>query len=346
MKPLTFLVITLIAAANAVAAPIDFSREILPILSENCFQCHGPDAAQRKGDLRLDTKTDALRTANPVIVPGKSGDSELIVRVLSSDPNEVMPPPKSNRKLTAAQIELLKNWVDQGAAWGKHWAYETPKRPPIPVVQNKSWARNEVDRFILAKLETEKLSPSPEADRVTLIRRLSLDLLGLPPTPGEVDRFVSDTSPTAYTELVERLLASPHFGERWGRHWLDAARYADSDGYEKDKSRQVWFYRDYVIGALNRDLPYNQIVIEQLAGDLLPDATQDQIVATGFLRNSMINEEGGVDPEQFRMDAMFDRMDAVGKSVLGLTIQCAQCHTHKFDPIQHEEYYRIFAYLN
>ena len=206
--------------------------------------------------------------------------------------------------------------------------------------------RNDIDRFVLARLDKEGLAPSPEADRTTLIRRLSLDLIGLPPTPEEVDAFLNDIAPDAYEKVVDRLLASPHYGERWGRHWLDAARYADSDGYEKDKPRFVWFYRDWVVNALNRDLPYDRFIVEQLAGDLLPNATQDQIVATGYLRNSMINEEGGVDPEQFRMDAMIDRMDAVGKGILGLTIQCAQCHDHKFDPLTQKEYYRLFAFLN
>jgi hypothetical protein len=214
------------------------------------------------------------------------------------------------------------------------------------MVTNKSWPRNAVDQFILARLEKEGLKPSPEADRITLLRRLCLDLIGLPPTPREVDDYLADAGPSAYERVVERLLASPHYGERWGRHWLDAARYADSDGYEKDMSRQIYFYRDWVVSALNRDLPYDQFIIEQLAGDLLPNPTQDQFVATGFLRNSMLNEEGGIDPEQFRMDAMFDRMDAVGKSILGLTIQCCQCHKHKYDPMSQEEYYRLFAYLN
>jgi len=226
------------------------------------------------------------------------------------------------------------------------WAYHAPKRPDLPVVKDKDWDRNEIDLFIFARLEQEGLKPSPEADRVTLIRRLSLDLIGLPPTPEEVDAFVADKSGDAYEKLVERMLTSPHYGERWGRHWLDAARYADSDGFEKDKSRQVWFYRDWVINALNKDLPFNQFIIEQIAGDLLEKPTQDQIVATGFLRNSMINEEGGIDPEQFRMEAMFDRMDAIGKGVLGLTIQCCQCHNHKFDAFKQVEYYRMFAFLN
>jgi hypothetical protein len=236
--------------------------------------------------------------------------------------------------------------ADQARKIPKDWAYHPPKRPQLPEVKSKEWDRNEIDLFILARLEQEGLKPSAEADRVTLIRRLSLDLIGLPPTPEEVDAFVADKSGDEYEKLVERLLSSPHYGERWGRHWLDAARYADSDGFEKDKSRQVWFYRDWVINALNRDLPFNQFIIEQIAGDLLEKPTQDQIVATGFLRNSMINEEGGIDPEQFRMEAMFDRMDAIGKGVLGLTIQCCQCHSHKFDPIKQVEYYRMFSFLN
>src|SRR5437763_11621605 len=227
-----------------------------------------------------------------------------------------------------------------------HWAWIAPRRSPLPQVNDTAWPKNVIDHFILARLDREGLKPSPEADRITLLRRLSLDLTGLPPTPEEVAAFVKDKSKEAYEKQVERLLASPHYGERWGRHWLDAARYADSDGYEKDKPRQVWFYRDWLIKALNRDMPYDQFIIEQVAGDLLPNATQDQIVATGFLRNSMINEEGGVDPEQFRMEAMFDRMDAIGKAVLGVTIQCAQCHDHKFDPLKQEEYYRMFAFVN
>jgi hypothetical protein len=227
-----------------------------------------------------------------------------------------------------------------------HWAFRAPVRPPLPAVQDPTWPRNDIDRFVLARLEREGLKPSPEADRVTLIRRLSLDLTGLPPTPDEVDAFLADRSPDAYGRLADRLLASPHYGEKWARHWLDAARYADSDGFEKDKSRQVWFYRDWVIKAFNRDLPYNEFIVEQIAGDLLPHATQDQRVATGYLRNSMLNEEGGIDPEQFRMEAMFDRMDAIGKGILGLTIQCGQCHSHKFDPLTQREYYRMFAFLN
>lgn len=229
---------------------------------------------------------------------------------------------------------------------GGHWAFQAPVRPPLPAVKSTRWPRNPIDYFILARLEAEGLSPAPEADKVTLLRRLSLDLIGLPPTVEQVDAFLADPRPDAYERQVERLLNSPHYGEKWGRYWLDGARYADSDGFEKDKQRWVWFYRDWVVNALNRDLPYDQFIIEQIAGDLLLQPTQDQLVATGFLRNSMLNEEGGIDPEQFRMEAMFDRLDAIGKSILGLTIQCAQCHDHKYDPLTQEEYYRMFAFLN
>jgi hypothetical protein len=282
--------------------------------------------------------------------------------------------PQGQKKLTATQIKLLRAWVDagvartsggaaigagtpsraallgrketQGKAAADHWAFRAPVRPLLPSVRNHAWVRNAIDYFVLARLEKEGLSPALEADRVTLIRRLSLDLTGLPPTIQEVEAFLADRSEHAYENLVERLLASPHYGERWARLWLDAARYADSDGFEKDMLRWIFFFRDWVIDAFNRDEPYDRFIIEQLAGDLLPNPTQDQLVATGFLRNSMLNEEGGIDPEQFRMDAMFDRMDALGKSVLGLTVQCCQCHEHKYDPMTQQEYYRLFAFLN
>jgi len=241
---------------------------------------------------------------------------------------------------------LAARAAENKSAQRTHWGFIAPVRPAVPQVDDHGWARNPIDHFILSKLKAEGLQPSPQADKVTLIRRLYLDLLGLPPAIDEVDRFVKDDSPDAYDKLVEKLLASPHYGERWGRHWLDAARYADTDGFEKDKLREIWAYRDWVINAFNRDLPYDQFIIQQIAGDELPHPTQSNIIATGFLRNSMLNEEGGVDPEQFRMDAMFDRMDCIGKSILGLTIQCAQCHNHKYDPLTQEEYYRLFAFLN
>lgn len=338
------------------AAAVEFARDIQPLFRERCGKCHG--AGKQESGLRLDQRDAALKggTGGVAIVPGKPDDSELLRRILSTDESERMPP--HGARLDDKQIGLIRQWIQSGANWPadasgpakpdprQHWAFQPPTSAAPPVVSNTGWPKNDLDRFILARLEQEGLAPSPEADRMTIIRRLYVDLIGLPPTIAEVDSFQNDPSPEAYTKLVEHLLASPHYGERWGRHWLDAARYADSDGYEKDKSRQVWFYRDWVVNAFNRDLPYDQFVIEQLAGDLLPNARQDQIVATGFLRNSMLNEEGAIDPEQFRMEAMFDRMDAVGKSILGLTIQCAQCHTHKFDPLTQEEYYRLFAYLN
>ena len=290
-----------------------------------------------------------------VILPGQASTSSLYQRVAGLGEQARMP--MGGKALPAEQVDVLRRWIEQGALWPdaasaaasaiqKHWAFVAPVRGPLPAVKNIAWARTPIDRFILAKLEQEQLKPSAIAGKTTLLRRLSLDLTGLPPAIDEIDAFLKDASPRAYEKQVDRLLASPHYGERWGRHWLDAARYADSDGFEKDKQRSVWFYRDWVINALNRDLPYNRFLIEQLAGDLLPNATQEQKVATGFLRNSMINEEGGVDPEQFRMESMFDRMEAIGKGMLGVTIQCAQCHNHKFDPITQEEYYKIFAFLN
>ena len=332
----------------------DFVREIQPIFESRCYDCHGPK--KHEAGLRLDQKPDALRggESGPAILPGKSADS-LLVQAVAGLRDDLKRMPKKGDPLTTEQISLLRAWIDQGADWPesgpvkdprRHWAFHAPLRPPLPATQLAHWARTPVDAFILARLEKEHLPPAPEADKITLLRRLSLDLIGLPPSLEEVDAFLADASPDAYERQVERLLKSPHYGERWGRHWLDAARYADSDGFEKDKSRQVWFYRDYVIQSFNRDLPYDQFIIEQLAGDLLPNARQDQIVATGFLRNSMVNEEGAIDPEQFRMEAMFDRMDAIGKSILGVTIQCAQCHSHKFDPLTQEEYYRMFAFLN
>jgi hypothetical protein len=291
----------------------------------------------------------------PAIDPGKSAHSELIRRVASPDPEVRMPP--VGEPLSPGEVGILRRWIDQGASWPDaspgpgttsrgHWAFRPPVRPPVPPVKTAGWARNPIDRFILARLEAEGLAPSPESDQATLVRRLNLDLIGLPPSIEQVDAFRADTTGDPVPPAIDRLLASPHYGERWGRHWLDAARYADSDGYEKDKSRIAWSYRDWVVRALNRDLPYDRFIIEQLAGDELPSASQDQKIATGFLRNSMINEEGGVDPEQFRMEAMFDRIDCIGKSILGLTIQCAQCHSHKYDPITQEEYYRLFAFLN
>ncbi len=331
------------------SAKLSFSRDIRPILADKCFKCHGPDAKQRKGKLRLDNERDAkgpVASGSVAITAGKIEESELYARITSQDAEERMPPKDSGKSLSSAEINLLKRWIEEGAVYEGHWAFSPPVRPALPAVKNRGWCRNPIDFFILAKLEANGLEPSAEAERATLLKRLSLDLLGLPPAIEEENAFVADRAGDAHARQVERLLDSPHYGERWGRIWLDAARYADSDGYEKDKSRQVYFYRDWVASALNRDLPYDQFIIEQIAGDLIKGATADQITATGFLRNSMINEEGGIDPEQFRMEAMFDRMDCVGKAILGLTIQCGQCHDHKYDPLTQEDYYRMFAFLN
>jgi hypothetical protein len=307
------ILVLAVAASSAVASetPVDYDRDVRPILSEHCFACHGPDEAARKADLRLDQKADALadRDDGAAVVPGDPESSNLVFRVEVDDSVLRMPPAKFKKPLTREQKDTLRQWVAQGAEWSKHWAFSPPKRPEVPGTSNPGWVRTPVDAFILGRLDREHLRPSPEASRETLIRRLSLDLIGLPPSIEEVDAFLADTGPGAYDRLVERLLASPHYGERWGRLWLDAARYADSDGYEKDKPRNVWAYRDYVINSLNHDLPYDQFIIEQVAGDLLDDPTTAQMVATGYLRNSMVNEEGGVDPEQFRMEASDVRPD-------------------------------------
>ncbi len=334
--------------ADESAAKVDFTRDVRPILAENCFHCHGPDEAERQADLRLDVARGEgdIRGAQDVISVGNLDESEFIARITSEDPDVRMPPADSGKSLTTDQIETLRKWVAAGAAYKQHWAFVAPQRPDVPNVKNAAWVRNPIDAFVLARLEREGLEPSPPAGANTLLRRVSLDLIGLPPTLDEIAAIEAGDGDQPYEQQIDRLLSSPHFGERWGRLWLDAARYADSDGFEKDKPRFVWMYRDWVIAALNNDLPYDQFIIQQIAGDLLPDSTQDQMVATGFLRNSMINEEGGIDPEQFRMEAMFDRMDAIGKGILGLTIQCAQCHTHKYDPIEHTDYYRMFAFLN
>jgi hypothetical protein len=336
-------------AAGAAEPRLDYIRDVRPILADNCLRCHGNDPGHREAELRLDqfqaTGADA-RGAEDVIVPGDPDASEFVRRISSDDADEKMPPADSGKSLQPAQIAALIRWIKEGAEYKPHWSFVAPQRPKLPATAPDPWVRNPIDAFVLAKLAENKLQPSPPAARAKLLRRLSLDIVGLPPTPEDVAAFVADASADAAARAIDRLLASPHYGERWGRLWLDAARYADSDGFEKDKPRSVWMYRDWVINALNADMPYDEFVVEQIAGDMLPHRTQDQLVATGFLRNSMINEEGGIDPEQFRMEALYDRMDAIGKAVLGLTLQCAQCHTHKYDPIEHADYYRMLAFLN
>jgi len=327
--------------------PISFSQQIRPILSAKCFACHGPDEKTREAELRLDS-ADAVKSydgATP-IVAGEPEASELFRRVSSDDEDERMPPADSNKSLSKAEIELLRRWIEQGGRYESHWAFVPPQASELPAVKNPEWPRTAIDRFVLAKLERAGLTPSPQANRYTLVRRLYLDLLGFPPSPAETDAFVRDKRPAAYERLVDRLLASPHYGERWARRWLDLARYADTNGYEKDRPRSIWPYRDWVIKALNSDMPFDQFTIEQIAGDMLPDATIQQRIATGFHRNTMLNEEGGIDPLEFRFHAMTDRVATTGQVWLGLTIGCAQCHTHKFDPITQREYYEFMAFLN
>lgn len=340
--------LSLVSWAQA-SETIQFNRDIRPILSNHCFQCHGPDEKKRDGDRRLDTFDGATEDVDGTraIVPGKPEESELWKRIISHDRDEVMPPPKSKKPpLTAEQLAKVKAWIEQGAKYEGHWAFLPVAKPAPPEVSDERSVKNEIDRFIRARLESEGIRPSPEADRATLIRRLSLDLTGLLPTSEEVHAFTEDRRPDAYELLVDRLLASPHYGERWGRHWLDQARYADSNGYTVDNERAMWPYRDWVIEALNRDLPFNEFTIEQLAGDLLPKPTKSQLVATAFHRNTLINEEGGTDKEQFRNEAVVDRVNTTGAVWLGLTVGCAQCHTHKFDPISHREYFQLFAFFN
>ena len=362
-KPSLRFSLVLLALAATFAATLAFSqsakpqsaaaaglfREVQPIFAQSCSGCHS--AKVQMGGLRLDEKSAAFAggKSGKVILPGDGANSPIVKRLTGA--GGLVRMPMGGAPLPPETIERIRQWIDAGAIWpetaaAKHWGFVAPVRPAVPQPSRAGWVRSPIDAFILARLDPEHQQPSPEADRATLLRRLSLDLIGLPPTPAELDAFLADPSPKAWDKQVDRLLASPHYGERWGRMWLDAARYADSNGYEKDAPRFVWYYRDWVINALNRDVPYDQFVIQQIAGDLLPNATQDQKVATGFLRNSMINEEGGADPEQFRMEAMYDRMDAIGKGILGVTIQCAQCHNHKYDPLTQEEYYRIFAFLN
>lgn len=336
------------AAGARAAEPVNFNRQVRPVFARNCLQCHGPDTKNREADLRLDDRDVATadRDGKRVIAPGHPETSELVRRITSGDADERMPPPDSGKKLTPQEIETLKQWIQQGARYDKHWAYVKPVRPPLPEVRDRSWAKNPVDRFILARLEREGLKPSPEADRATLVRRLSLDLTGLPPSPAEVERFVGDKGPTAYEALVDRLLASPSYGEHWATAWLDAARYADSGGYVSDEPRQIWAFRDYVIRALNGNEPFDRFTLEQLAGDLLPKPTQDQLIATAFHRNTPTNTEGGTDDEEFRNVAVVDRVNTTMAVWMGTTMGCAQCHDHKYDPITQKEYFRLFAFLN
>jgi hypothetical protein len=337
--------------ANAVsrtAPTIDFNQQIRPILSDKCFRCHGPDTAQRKAGLRLDRAESALHELDSgvtAIVPRDPSRSEMIRRIFSDDPEERMPPQNSQKSLTDTEKALLRAWVADGAEYSKHWSFVRPKRPAPPILPVDKWSTNDIDRFIFQRLRQEKLAPSAETDRRTLIRRVSFDLNGLPPAISEVDAFLADNQPGAYDRVVDRLLASPRFGERMAMHWLDLARYADTDGYEKDGHRQMWPYRDWVIRAFNNNLPFDEFTIEQLAGDMLPSPTRDQLIATAFNRNNPTTSEAGSDPDEFAAKYAIDRLNTTANVWLGLTTQCAECHDHKFDPIT-TDFYRLFAFFN
>ncbi|MFZ9605188.1 MAG: DUF1549 domain-containing protein, partial [Opitutales bacterium] len=334
----------LLAGLAAQAPAVDFNREVRPILAQHCFACHGMDEHSRKGKLRLDLPESAHgkgKSGEIAIVPGQPDKSEVIHRIFSDDPDDVMPPPETKKPISAKDKAVLRAWIAEGGAYQPHWAFSAPKQAPLPKP-----GMHPIDAFVQARLEQAGLKPSPEADRYALVRRVTLDLTGVPPTPEEADAFVADKSPDAYEKLVDRLLASPRYGERWARRWLDLARYADTNGFEKDRPRTIWPYRDWVVKALNADLPYDQFSIKQLAGDLLPGATPDDLVATGFHRNTMLNEEGGADPNEYRYYAMVDRVGATGAAWMGLTLNCAQCHTHKYDPVLHTDYFSVMALLN
>lgn len=334
----------------AAETAIDFNRDIKPILADACYHCHGPDAAQRKAKLRLDEREGLFRTREgvTVVAPGKPEASELILRLAATDPEEVMPPPDSARQLKPAEKELLKRWVATGAAWGGHWAFTPPARPPIPTLPatNVPRVRNPIDAFVFERLAREGLVPSPEADRASLLRRVSLDLNGIPPTPAELDTFLADQAPDAYERAVDRLLASPRYGERWAWDWLDLARYADTNGFQGDPERTMWPWRDWVVNALNANVPFDQFTIEQLAGDLLPDATKDQKIASGFHRNNMFNGEGGRIPEETRVENVFDRVETTATVWLGATFSCSRCHDHKYDPYTQRDYFALYDIFN
>jgi mono/diheme cytochrome c family protein len=329
--------------------PVDFNRQIRPILSEHCFACHGPDEGKRKAGLRLDRQEDAflkLKSGQYALVAGKPESSTLVERILTKDPDEIMPPPQHGKPLTAAQIDLLQQWVRQGAAWQQHWSFIAPTAPELPRVQDGKWARNAIDAFVLSRLESEGIKPNPEADPVSLQRRVTLDLTGLPPTVEEVDAFLADKRSDAYERLVDRLMESRHYGERLGQNWLDLARYADTSGYHFDGVRFMWLWRDWVIDAFNADKPFNEFTVEQLAGDLLPNPTVAQRVATGFVRNNMTNDEGGADPDEYLNKYVVDRVNTLGATFMGLTVGCTECHDHKYDPISAKEFYQLYAFFH
>jgi hypothetical protein len=334
---------------HAAEAPLDFNRDVRPILSDRCFSCHGPDGEDRQAGLRLDLRDAAiaeLDSGATAVVPGDPTQSEIVTRITSTDPDVVMPPPRFNKPITPAEADILKRWIAAGAEYRGHWAFERVERPAVPEVKDRAWPRTPIDRFILARLEQERLTPNPEADKVTLARRLSLDLTGLLPAPADVDVFLADTAPDAYERYVDTLLASPHFGERMAIEWLDAARYADSHGYQTDSSRSNWPWRDWLIKAYNDNLSFDRFTIQQIAGDMLESPTQDQIVATGFNRNHRINGEGGIIAEEWRVETVIDRVETTAQTWMALSAGCARCHDHKYDPLSQREFYALFALFN
>jgi hypothetical protein len=341
---LPFALLLLLPSLAFSQEPPSFVRDIRPILARNCFACHGPDEENREAELRLDDRSVAVK--QKAIVPGKPAESVLLARIASQDEFERMPPPDAGKPLTEAEQDLLRRWIANGAKYEEHWAFVPPKLPDLPPEAEDPWVKNPIDAFVFARLKSEGLSPSPQADRITMLRRVTFDLTGLPPKPEDADAFASTKDPQAYQDIVSRLLASQEYGEHWARAWLDLARYADTNGYEKDRPRSIWPYRDWVIKAINEDMPFDEFTVQQLAGDMLPGATQSQKIATGFHRNTMLNEEGGIDPLEFRFYAMVDRVATTGAVWLGLTTGCAQCHTHKYDPITHTDYYSMMALLN
>ena len=336
-------------SAAVPSGKVDFNREIRPILSDRCYACHGPDEGKRKAGLRLDVEADAfreLKSGQRALVSGDPEKSSLVQRIVSTDPDELMPPAKHGKPLSAEQVALLRRWVTEGATWERHWSFIPPQRPPLPPVSDAQWPRNELDHFVLARLEGEGLQPNPEAERTALVRRATFDLTGLPPTIEEVDAFLADRSPDAYERVVDRLIASPHFGERMGQNWLDLARFADTSGYHFDGVRFMWLWRDWVIDAFNADMPYDRFTVEQLAGDLLPNPTPGQRIATGFVRNNMTNDEGGADPDEYLNKYVVDRVNTLGAVWLGLTVGCTECHDHKYDPLTTREFYRLYAFFH
>jgi len=342
------LAVAVAAEASEAKQAVSFNRDIRPLLAKNCFACHGPDEGSRKSELRLDTLEGATTdlAGQRALVPGQPEKSELVRRVESLDADVVMPPRDSGHELSEDEKKLLRNWIAEGGEFTVHWSFARPTKGELPPVKRADWPKHAIDRFVLARLESEKLTPVAQADRYRLIRRVSLDLTGLPPTPEQADAFVADSGDAAFEKVVDRLLASDAYGEHWARKWLDLARYADTKGYEKDRHRDIWKFRDWVINALNQDMPYDQFTIEQLAGDLIPESTNQQKLATAFHRNTMTNDEGGTDNEEFRIAAVKDRVDTTMQVWMGLTMGCAKCHSHKYDPISQQDYYSFYAFFN